>query len=55
MIFKIGDGIIVPTDIYNEALKSLSCSRVYDLFGNVIDGMAGIPTYELIHAIRYSY
>lgn len=51
MIFKIGDGINVPTDIYNEALKSLSCSRVYDLFGNVIDGTAGIPTYELIHAL----
>lgn len=51
MIFKISDGIIIPADIYNEALKSLSCSRVYDLFGNVIGGTEGIPSYELIHAL----
>lgn len=51
MVFEIGDGIIIPADIYHEALKSLSCSRIYDLFGNVINGIDDIPTYELIHAL----
>ena len=51
MVFETSDGIIIPADMYHKALKSLSCSRVYDLFGNVINGIEGIPTYELIHAL----
>ena len=51
MVFEIGDGITIPSDIYHKALLSLSHSRVYDLFGNVIGGTEGIPSYELIHAL----
>ena len=51
MVFETSDGIIVPADMYHEAMLKLSRSRIYDLFGNVINGIEGIPTYELIHAL----
>lgn len=51
MVFETSDGIIVPADMYRKAMLNLSLSQIYDLFGNVINGIEGILIYELIHAL----